>query len=542
MATLTTNYLESSRIPVKSVSTSTLGGSLLPRPTKTSSRTMPTTTTKQRATTTPRVHRRRTSSSSSNSSLSNNWLTSMFSQQAKYRFKSAIRLYVDNDDPNWQVSDDTMRYIGTKSTKKFEFDHVFRGSTSNQKIFETCVKSTVQNVMKGLSGTVFTYGQPGSGKTQDNDHEYILSLSYFEISNEIIRDLLVEGGTALKISDENKRRGAYVSSLREQIITCSSEALQYLQKGEANRYLLSSNYDSHHSRSHTFTQVTVERRELPLNTSSNASVASSTSSNTSSSTRKTRVPKNKKRETIQISYLYLIDLASNDKSIYQVLKSPINKSCMALEAIVHNLSETGKTAGHPLPPYHDSKLTRLLQPSFMGQHNVVCICTVDMDSASQDEIPTFETLNFASRIKRIPTSPKVCEISEDRSLLLEKLETEKEKRNDLAKIKSVLEQRLYCKSQYILTSKSFSKLLKYAKDEEEDPWKVINKLRVDFDTLAASSSTQLGQLKSVMEETRSLPDEIAQLEAELNITRAELQVTQLLVNERDAFSFTSKRQ
>lgn len=105
--------------------------------------------------------------------------------------------------------------------------------------------------------------------------------------------------------------------------------------------------------------------------------------------------------------------------------------------------------------------------------------------------------------------------------------------------------RLYCKSQYILTSKSFNNpLSNYVnkEDEEEDPWKVINKLRVDFDTLAASSSTQLGQLKSVMEETRSLPDEIAQLEAELNITRAELQVTQLLVNEQDAFNFTSKRQ
>lgn len=100
--------------------------------------------------------------------------------------------------------------------------------------------------------------------------------------------------------------------------------------------------------------------------------------------------------------------------------------------------------------------------------------------------------------------------------------------------------RLYCKSQYILTSKSFNNIQIYAKDEEEDPWKVINKLRVDFDTLAASSSTQLGQLKSVMEETRSLPDEIAQLEAELNITRAELQVTQLLVNERDTFTFSSK--
>jgi hypothetical protein len=69
------------------------------------------------------------------------------------------------------------------------------------------------------------------------------------------------------------------------------------------------------------------------------------------------------------------------------------------------------SAGHPLPPYHDSKLTRLLQPIFTGQHNVVSICTVDMESATQDEIPTLDTFNFASRIKRIPISPKTCEVN-----------------------------------------------------------------------------------------------------------------------------------
>jgi hypothetical protein len=140
-----------------------------------------------------------------------------------------------------------------------------------------------------------------------------------------------------------------------------------------------------------------------------------------------------------------------------VLKNPINKSCLALEAIVHNLSETGKSAGYPLPPYHDSKLTRLLQPSFTGQSNVVCLCTMDMEAAIQDEIPALDTLNFASRIKRIPITPKTCEISEDRSLLvrytneisflslkLEKLEREQQvnnRRSNLTKIRSVLEQR-----------------------------------------------------------------------------------------------------
>lgn len=69
------------------------------------------------------------------------------------------------------------------------------------------------------------------------------------------------------------------------------------------------------------------------------------------------------------------------------------------------------SAGHPLPPYHDSKLTRLLQPTFQGQHYLVNICTVDLVSASQDEMPTLDTFNFAARIRKISVSPKLCDVS-----------------------------------------------------------------------------------------------------------------------------------
>ncbi|KAL9548658.1 hypothetical protein MBANPS3_005578 [Mucor bainieri] len=630
-----------SRIPVKSASTS------LPRRTLTSTSTststhattissrqkttiVPTTATlkpsksniKQRATTTPQVHRRRTSSTSSNASSSgSNWLTSLFTSNStpmtkKKRVKSVIKLSVEKDSCDWQLdSDQTLRYLGPRSNKKFEFDHIFRASSSNRHLFDSSVKSTIQDVMLGLSDQIDLQAQSSlmvnqeqgnlilvsetsnahvylqitssiiSGNSHDlgivpltfetvfesikNDtnHEFILSLSCFEIANEVIKDLFSEQGEALKISDENKRRGAYVMSLREQIITSPMEALQYIKRAEANRYLLTNNYAMHHSRAHTFIQLTVEKREkqaaaMKPSASSNVSIVSSTSSSTTSTTsssRRTRVPQQKKRgSNVQISYLYLIDMASNDKSIFQTFKSsPINKSCLAFEAVVYNLSEAGKSAGHPLPPYYDSKLTRLLQPTFMGQHHVVSICTVDMESASQDEIPTLDILSFASRIKRIPVSPKACEVSDERSLLikylnniafltlkLEKLDRDQAESlptTDFASIRSVLEQRLYNASRLILSSQSVhlshaSSAALLAEDEHDDPWRVISQLRQEFDTLAADKDTQLGQLKSVMEETRSLPDEIAQLEAELNITRAELQVTQLLVNEASSAS------
>lgn len=126
---LTTNYLNiepQPRLPVKSVSTSTI--SLLPRPVATLSHhrktNIPkksiTTVKQQRATTTPRVHRRRTSSTSSASSQ--NWLTNIFSQPSlKKSIKSVIRVSFDNFDPNYQIHEDSIRYIGSKHKKKFEF-------------------------------------------------------------------------------------------------------------------------------------------------------------------------------------------------------------------------------------------------------------------------------------------------------------------------------------------------------------------------------------------------------------------------------------
>ncbi|KAI8091322.1 kinesin motor domain-containing protein [Gilbertella persicaria] len=509
---MSTHYLgvnnKASRIPVKSVSTS----SVQPQKTiSTSIQPQKTISSKTRATTTPKP---RKTSSSTSSNPSSHWLTHLF-QPSKKTIKSVVRLVTEQEKSRmWHIDPHSIRYMGSKTTKKFELDHVFGSTTTNQQLYQQSIESTIEAFMQGYNilGTIFTYGQPGTGKTyfvkgndhepgivfyssdtifnwikNDHEHEYIVCLSLFEIVNEVIRDLLDEQGQPLKISDENKRRGPFVSLLKEQVIRSPQEIEYYVQLAQANRYMSTTNYDMHCSRAHTFVQWTLERRL---------------------SNKKNRIQRH--RDTIQISHLYLVDLASNDKSIYQSLKNPIHKSCLALEAIVHNLSETGKSAGHPLPPYHDSKLTRLLQPMFMGQHHVVSVCTVNMKAAKQDDIPTLDTLLFATRIKRIPISPKLTEISEDKSLLvkytneinlllskLEKLDKQKQ-----SGIQSILEKRLYHTSQAILTAQSFL-------HRQDTP-----------------------PLHALSEEGH---EKITQLEAELNMTRAELQVTQLLVHESHLF-------
>lgn len=140
---LTADSHTASRIPVKSASTS------LPRRPITSSTSTNTTISsrqkttitpstvkqtksniRQRATTTPQVHRRRTSSTSSNASSGSNWLTNIFSSNStslakRKRVKSVIKLSVEKDSCDWQLEDDKiLRYLGPKSSKKFEFGTV----------------------------------------------------------------------------------------------------------------------------------------------------------------------------------------------------------------------------------------------------------------------------------------------------------------------------------------------------------------------------------------------------------------------------------
>ena len=61
---------------------------------------------------------------------------------------------------------------------KFEFDSVYGQNASNRIIYEQTVKNVVLSSLEGINGTVFVYGQTGTGKTftmmgskDDRDYE-----------------------------------------------------------------------------------------------------------------------------------------------------------------------------------------------------------------------------------------------------------------------------------------------------------------------------------------------------------------------------------
>jgi hypothetical protein len=116
--------------------------------------------------------------------------------------------------------------------------------------------SFLANDICSIEGTVFAYGQTNSGKThtmrgspiepgviplavhdlfdtiyQDASREFLLRMSYLEIYNEDINDLLAPEHRKLQIH-ENLEKGIFVAGLREEIVASPQQVLEMMEFGE----------------------------------------------------------------------------------------------------------------------------------------------------------------------------------------------------------------------------------------------------------------------------------------------------------------------
>lgn len=237
------------------------------------------------------------------------------------------------------------------------------------------------------------------------DREFLIRVSYMEIYNEEINDLLSLENQKLPIH-ESLERGVYVAGLREEIVNSAEQVLDLIKLGEENRHFGETNMNARSSRSHTIFRMVIE----------------STAKDTASSNNASNV------DAIRVSVLNLVDLAGSERiaktgvgGVRLKEGKYINKSLMILGNVINKLSESGKQRGHI--PYRDSKLTRILQPALGGNAKTSIICTLAPEEVHIEE--TKGTLLFASRAKRITNCAQVNEILTDAALLKrQKLEIE----------------------------------------------------------------------------------------------------------------------
>lgn len=384
-----------------------------------------------------------------------------------------------------------------------------------------------------------------------------MRVSYLEIYNESIRDLLNPSNTNLKIQ-QDKIRGVYVTPLTEEVVTCPQDVLKIIGQGEANRHISSTDYNLHSSRSHTLFQMIIESREKTNNT------------NNHTTHRRTLTQSGygvKSKETVKISQLNLIDLAGSEKAATNEDRrkegSYINKSLLTLGTVISKLTETNgsKSPGHI--PFRDSKLTRILQTALTGLAKVAVICTISPALQSIEE--SLNTLKFATRVKKITIHAKNDDVMDDKALIQKyrneilQLKTklkeqedkdsvsENERRdheqtlNRMRSVRDTLKERIDQLTKLILTSASVVVQQNTNDDEiiilnadspeikKDENMKnaIIFQLEQQVKKLNMESQQKDDRIKQLEQQLRLQSAISAQLETALSITKAELEVNQL---------------
>ncbi|KAL8238901.1 hypothetical protein R6Q59_015468 [Mikania micrantha] len=320
----------------------------------------------------------------------------------------------------WRISGNSILFANPST--KFDFDRIFMEDCKTVDVYESRTKDIVSAAIGGFNGTVFAYGQTNSGKThtmrgssiepgviplavhdlfdmiqQEIDREFLLRMSYMEIYNEEINDLLAPEHRKLQIH-ESIERGIFVAGLKEEIVTSPKQVLKFMEYGEAHRHIGETNMNLHSSRSHTIFRMIIESREKVEDEDVENSC-----------------------DAVRVSVLNLVDLAGSERAAKTGAEgvrlkegSHINKSLMTLGTVIKKLSEGAESQGGHVP-YRDSKLTRILQPALGGNANTAIICNITLAQIHADE--TKSSLQFASRALRVTNCVHVNEILTDAALL-----------------------------------------------------------------------------------------------------------------------------
>uniref|UniRef100_A0A671TRP6 Kinesin-like protein n=1 Tax=Sparus aurata TaxID=8175 RepID=A0A671TRP6_SPAAU len=301
--------------------------------------------------------------------------------------------------------------VGTE--KAFTYDYVFDPTAEQEEVFHTAVSSLLNGLFKGYHATVLAYGQTGSGKTfsmggtytsaQENDSsvgviprvirrifeekenradcEFLLAVSYLEIYNEDILDLLCSSKDKPALSiREDPKEGIKIVGLTERQVFSAQEMVGCLELGNSARTVGSTAMNAASSRSHAIFTITLEQR------------------------------RGKDKADSVVSKLHLVDLAGSErqkktKAEGDRLKEgiSINRGLLSLGNVISALGDESKK--NTFVPYRDSKLTRLLQDSLGGNSHTLMIACISPADSNMEE--TINTLRYADRARKIKNKPIV---------------------------------------------------------------------------------------------------------------------------------------
>uniref|UniRef100_A0A3P8UWT2 Kinesin family member 13A n=1 Tax=Cynoglossus semilaevis TaxID=244447 RepID=A0A3P8UWT2_CYNSE len=312
--------------------------------------------------------------------------------------------------------EDNQTVLHPPASGVFAFDHCFWSMDESnlpkyagqEVVFKCLGEGILENAFQGYNACIFAYGQTGSGKSfsmmgngdnpgliprlccslfervhreNNESHSFKVEVSYMEIYNEKVRDLLDPKGSrqSLKVR-EHKVLGPYVDGLSQLAVTSFEDIEVLMCEGNKSRTVAATNMNEESSRSHAVFSIIVTQTLYDLQSGNSGE---------------------------KVSKMSLVDLAGSERvsktgAAGERLKegSNINKSLTTLGCVISALADQSAGKGKAkFVPYRDSVLTWLLKDNLGGNSKTAMIATVSPAADNYEE--TLSTLRYADRAKRI---------------------------------------------------------------------------------------------------------------------------------------------
>ena len=296
----------------------------------------------------------------------------------------------------------------------------------------------LDNAFQGYNNCIFAYGQTGSGKSysmmgygeeagvipricqdmferitarqKDKNLSCTVEVSYLEIYNERVRDLLNPSTKGNLKVREHPSTGPYVEDLAKLVVRSFQEIQHLMDEGNKARTVAATSMNETSSRSHAVFTLTVTQKRHDVETS---------------------------MDTEKVAKISLVDLAGSERATSTGatgarLKegAEINRSLSTLGRVISTLAEIsmGKKKTISMVPYRDSVLTWLLKDSLGGNSMTAMIAAISPADINFEE--TLSTLRYADSAKRIknhavvnedPNARMIRELKEELAQLRSKL-------------------------------------------------------------------------------------------------------------------------
>uniref|UniRef100_A0A6I8PHU0 Kinesin-like protein n=1 Tax=Ornithorhynchus anatinus TaxID=9258 RepID=A0A6I8PHU0_ORNAN len=396
--------------------------------------------------------------------------------------------------------------------KTFTFDTVFGPESKQLDVYNLTARPIIDSVLEGYNGTIFAYGQTGTGKTftmegvravpelrgiipnsfahifghiakAEGDTRFLVRVSYLEIYNEEVRDLLGKDQTQRLEVKERPDVGVYIKDLSAYVVNNADDMDRIMTLGHKNRSVGATNMNEHSSRSHAIFTITIECSEKGVDGNMH----------------------------VRMGKLHLVDLAGSERQAKtgatgQRLKeaTKINLSLSTLGNVISALVD-GKSTH---VPYRNSKLTRLLQDSLGGNSKTMMCANIGPADYNYDE--TISTLRYANRAKNIKNKARINEDPKDALL--------RQFQKEIEELKKKLEEGEEISGSDISGS-----------DEEDDEGEVgedgekRKKRRAQIGKKKVSPDKMVEMQAKIDEERKALETKLDMEEEERNKARAELE-------------------